>query len=465
MKIAVLIKIVNGEPNPFDACALEAALKIDDAEITVISMGRRDTEPVLRRLTRHNIDCVLVSDMAFAGSDTLVTAKTLTAAIKHIYGTTPDCIFCGRQSIDGDTAQVPPCLSQIIGAELAASVMSIDDVTTDGISCTTRERQMSVSFPCVLSFERINTLRYPSIRSKERDVRIITNDDLRLNPDECGLKGSPTQVLKTFESVRGRRKCKYILPHELDDIIAESLAKSNSAEQQSALTNECEQKLPIIYAVGEDAAKIAQPLAECVKVLPIGDVNDIVDTIRREKAEVVLWDSSYYGRNTAPVAAAMLNTGLCADCTLLETDGSDIFFYRPAMSGSITAKIRCKTLPKMATVRTAAKSHDDVILAIGKGAVSAKSAITEYVKSRGYAVAASRAAVDSGDMPYSAQVGLTGKTVAPKVYIAVGISGAVHHTCAIENAGTVIAINPDKSARIFDYADYGIIASAEEIFE
>ena len=68
-------------------------------------------------------------------------------------------------------------------------------------------------------------------------------------------------------------------------------------------------------------------------------------------------------------------------------------------------------------------------------------------------------------MPYSAQVGLTGKTVAPKIYIAVGISGAVHHTCAIENAGTVIAINPDKSARIFDYADYGIIASAEEIFE
>ena len=90
--------------------------------------------------------------------------------------------------------------------------------------------------------------------------------------------------------------------------------------------------------------------------------------------------------------------------------------------------------------------------------------MAEYAKSRGYALAASRAAFDSGDMPYSAQVGLTGKTVSPKVYIAVGISGAVHHTCAIENAGTVIVVNPDKSARIFDYADYGIIARAEDIF-
>lgn len=64
-----------------------------------------------------------------------------------------------------------------------------------------------------------------------------------------------------------------------------------------------------------------------------------------------------------------------------------------------------------------------------------------------------------GKAPYEMQVGLTGKTVSPKIYIAMGISGAVHHTCAIEGANTVIAINPDKDARIFDYSDYGIIDS------
>ena len=71
---------------------------------------------------------------------------------------------------------------------------------------------------------------------------------------------------------------------------------------------------------------------------------------------------------------------------------------------------------------------------------------------------ASRGLVDMGGAPYEHQIGLTGKTVSPKVYIAVGISGAIHHTVAIEGAGTIIAINPDKDARIFEYADYGILS-------
>lgn len=66
--------------------------------------------------------------------------------------------------------------------------------------------------------------------------------------------------------------------------------------------------------------------------------------------------------------------------------------------------------------------------------------------------------VDAGKLPYELQVGLTGKTVSPKIYIAVGISGAVHHTCAIEGAETIITINLDKDAKIFEYADYGIIS-------
>ena len=71
--------------------------------------------------------------------------------------------------------------------------------------------------------------------------------------------------------------------------------------------------------------------------------------------------------------------------------------------------------------------------------------------------------VDIDYLPYELQVGLTGKTVSPKIYIAVGISGAVHHTCAIEGADTVIAVNPDKEARIFEYSDYGVLASSDEI--
>ena len=70
---------------------------------------------------------------------------------------------------------------------------------------------------------------------------------------------------------------------------------------------------------------------------------------------------------------------------------------------------------------------------------------------------ASRGLVDMNKVTYDKQIGLTGKTVSPKIYIAVGISGTIHHTCAIEGSGTVIAINPDKEARIFEYADFGIV--------
>lgn len=66
-------------------------------------------------------------------------------------------------------------------------------------------------------------------------------------------------------------------------------------------------------------------------------------------------------------------------------------------------------------------------------------------------------------MPYARQVGLTGKAVSPDIYLAVGVSGAVQHTCAMENSGAVVAVNPDRGARIFDYADYGVICKAEEL--
>ena len=71
---------------------------------------------------------------------------------------------------------------------------------------------------------------------------------------------------------------------------------------------------------------------------------------------------------------------------------------------------------------------------------------------------------DSGILPYENQVGLTGKTVSPRVYVAFGISGAVQHTCAISGAGTVISINQDRDARIFDYSDYGIVTDLKNLF-
>ncbi len=116
----------------------------------------------------------------------------------------------------------------------------------------------------------------------------------------------------------------------------------------------------------------------------------------------------------------------------------------------------------MATVRTT-QSGGDIIVAAGKGIKDDLSYARLIADKFGAELAASRGLVDAGGAPYEQQIGLTGRTVAPKVYIACGISGAVHHIVGMEQSGTVIAINPDKDAPIFEYADFGIVAKVEDI--
>ena len=195
-----------------------------------------------------------------------------------------------------------------------------------------------------------------------------------------------------------------------------------------------------------------------------------VEDINKEQPSAVLWDSDAWSKQTAPRVASILQTGLCADCTALETDGEHLYMYRPAFSGNVIAKIGCVTRPQMATIRTMAEGVSDVVCAIGKGAKAAQEILEDYVDKKNaqngprWEMAGSRLAIDSDMLPYEKQVGMTGKTVSPPVYIAVGISGAVHHIAGMKQSGTVIAINPDRQAPIFDYADYGIVATAEEVF-
>ena len=114
MKVAVCVKIVSGALNPFDESALECALQLS-RDVTVLSMGPRTAESVLQPLTRLGARVVLLSDPCFAGSDTLATAYVLSKAMESIK---PDIILCGRQSIDGDTAQVGPMVSAMLDIPL-----------------------------------------------------------------------------------------------------------------------------------------------------------------------------------------------------------------------------------------------------------------------------------------------------------------------------------------------------------
>ncbi len=238
--------------------------------------------------------------------------------------------------------------------------------------------------------------------------------------------------------------------------------------------------------------------------------NILTDLIRDKKPEVVLAGATAIGRSFIPRVATMLATGLTADCTALSIRKEDgaLLQTRPAFGGNIMATIICpSTRPQIATVRplvmkplakdtsrkgeiiivTPKSEHmksrikvlesvveqqdrinlteADIVVAGGRGLENEKGfdLIGDLADTLGGAVAASRAAVDSGWISYPHQVGQTGKTVAPKLYIACGISGAIQHLVGMQSADTIVAINKDPNAPIFDVATYGIIGDVFEV--
>ncbi len=460
MKILVCIRQgLDGEINPFDACAYEAALQIKNAEVIIISMGPLSAKDFLLRLTRLGAKkAILLSDKAFAGADTLATAYTLSLAVNKI---NPDLIFCGRQTLVGDTAQTGPMLSVFAKMSLITNVMSIDEIG-EKVVCTTRDMgQKTASFPALITIERINNLRLPSIISKLGEVEIWSAEDLGADIAKCGLAGSPTRVIKTFENESGKRKCKFITPDELPQIIAEALNKRNNEIKQ---TESSSQKLDKVFIVGEGPRPFAETISDDITVLPITNAEDLAQKLSKLKPNAVLWSSDSLSKKLSAQVGAILGLGLCADCTLLETDGEELYMYRPALSGSVIAKIVSLTKPAMATVRTT-QNGADIMVAVGYGAKDSLDTVKAFAKKYSAEIVTTRKSVDNDILPYSMQVGLTGKTVSPSVYIAVGVSGAVHHIAGMQKSGTIIAINSDKDAPIFDYSDYGIIADIDAVLE
>lgn len=453
MNVIVCVKVVDGELNPFDECALEEALRFKDADITVVSMGPIGIYEKLLSLTRYGIKkVVLISDKIYAGSDTLATSYILSEYIKtQKY----DVILCGRQTIDGDTAQVGPCLAAMLGIPFITNVLKLD-CDNNEFKCETRFGNETGKMPILLTVERINKLRFFSIRSKVGTVEVIDNSVLKLKEEKCGLLGSPTKVVKTYENNEGIRICKFISPKDFYDVLDKSLNSINKKTDIKKSKN----KLKNVWAIGDKVAKRASIISDDITVINEKSPQKLYELILNEKPDTVLWNADIYGRRYAPYITGLLKTGLCADCTHLETDGEKLYMYRPARGGNIIAKIETKTRPQCATVRCESNSNN-IIVSGGRGVMEEFDKINAFAKSINASVCSSRPVVDEGIMKYENQVGLTGKNISPQVYIAVGISGAVQHICAIQNSGTVIAINPDKNADIFKYCDYGIVSTFE----
>ncbi len=457
-KIIVCVRQgLDGELGPFDAAAYEAALRIPNAEVTLLSMASKSAEDFLLKLTRLGAKkAILLSDPAFAGSDTLATAYALSGALRRL---SPDLVLCGRQTLVGDTGQTGPMLAVYADLSYRGDIMELSALTDDRVLFKAREGDGDLPLPALLSVERNYELRRPRLRSQLGEVAVWTAADVGADPARCGLGGSPTRVLATFENQKGKRKCRMIPPSELRRVIAEAKGKTEAADARMESSAE---KLGLVMIVGEAPRSYAESVSDCVTVIP-PVLDAIITAVRSGDPDAVLFGSDPVSKALAATVAARLELGLCADCTALAAENGELIMYRPALSGSVLAKIRANTRPAMATVRTQGTGNAPVVVAAGYGVRDHLDQALAFAASLGADLAATRKMVDNGYLPYAAQVGLTGKSLAPAVYIAVGVSGAVHHIVGMERSGTVIAINPDREAPIFDYADYGILADFSDI--
>jgi electron transfer flavoprotein alpha subunit len=236
---------------------------------------------------------------------------------------------------------------------------------------------------------------------------------------------------------------------------------------------------------------------------PEGFTKILAEIVDEEKATIIIMGATFMGKDLAPRLAARLDAALATDCISVEASGDDLTIIRPMYAGKVRATIRLKSDKKILTIRpnvypaeeneVTADVRDrqsdpgliksnvteistgsgdkldvteaDIVVSGGRGLKGPENfhLISDLAKQLNAAQGASRAVVDAGWRPYEEQVGQTGKTVSPSLYVAVGISGAIQHLAGMSSSKYIVAINKDPEAPIFKIADYGIVGDLFEV--
>ncbi len=584
--------------NELDKQAIAFAISMRhvlQGQIVSLSMGPPFADAVLKYALSVGVDTgVLLTDRKLGGADTAATAYPLAVAIRKIEkdifkGDRNYIIISGMQSVDGDTAQVPPQVAEDLGiAHIAyATSFSIDKNNHLLIKRITRRGTQIVSpltYPCMITvtnwtlhpnatFERTRWAN--SQRLIKWSAADVTTDESRI-----GLAGSRTTVFKIFSPREvSTRKCIFESDlNKLAGLLKDAyLSKLKSTGQESAkvtyqlpvgknptysgelwvlaeqeggeinqasyellgkareLATQVSTKVGAVL-VGQSSLKLQNSLisygADKVYIITSKQLDDfqpvlysriICELLDKYRPQMMLFSATPLGRELAPRVAYRADSGLTADCTAL-----DIFDYkkgtqdytailrqtRPALGGNIMASIITQNSKvQMSTVRPGVMQalkpdekrtgeiityepviteadftveiisseespatsglKDATIIVSGGGGCRTKEGFDNCIPALADGlgkflgekamVGASRIAVEMGFVDRSHQVGQTGQTVKPKLYVAVGISGAVQHISGMQNSRIVLAINKDPNANIFKTADFGIVGNLEEL--
>ena len=573
---------VPSEINLFDLLGLVRAVELKQApgdQVVAISMGPPTArEGLLQCLALGADRAVLLTDRAFAGSDTLATARALALALGQEQ---PDLIICGRNSTDAETGQVGPEVAELMGIPHVSQVSKLDYAPDTGFPDTrfiearrvTDLGYQTIQCPLpalVCVTEGVAPELYPDPQQLEeaQDKPLDEVTCAQLSPDSSifGTAGSPTlvedirlvepdrlgvvfeegtpedlalqvaQLVKerlavlaaggpetgtAVDSVRypdRRDKSIWVVAEKsgsgLRRVTLEMLGK---ARELTSLTQS--EVAAVLFGPRDDqlAAELASYGADRVLVLDNTGLGPVCSrrvgealsaAIEEARPYAVLFASTADGRDLASRIAARMELGLTGDAIDLEIDGEGrLVQLKPALGGNVVAPILSKTLPNLVTMRpgvltpitpespartdmdtiryldfqgndievleehfqedigTIALSQAQVVLGVGMGIGGPENLpkVQALAGSMGATLAASRNVVHAGWLPHQVQVGISGRTIAPKVYIAVGVRGAFNHTVGIRKAGVIIAINSNRRHTIFRAADYGIVGDWETL--
>ncbi len=527
---------------------------------TVFTLGPPTAVDVLREAIAWGADGgVHLCDPAFAGSDTLATARALAAALT-LRGPF-DLVLVGRNSLDGDTGQVGPEVAALCDLPFAAAVreMTLDvDRVEVRLELDDGWAEATLSLPAVLATaERLcePCKVPPEGRAAVPASSVVTLTARELGDGPWGAAGSPT-VVGTVRALTHARSCEVLegpIPVQVETALdllerrgaltpgvrptvgagelAELAARSLSAGEALAA-------VPIIAFLAEPgrpqvtaelaaaAARLARTTGgQTVALCPAGHdlgagipgLSSVVEFVgaavaedvapalagwvAAEKPWALLAPSTSFGREVAARVAASTGAGLVGDAIGLDVVDGVLVAAKPAFSGAMVADITCTSPMQMVTVRPGVlpaasfgapdgvarhrmvleprgrvrpgpfHQDDDVeVLARAEVVIGVGSALAPHDYERlaplaallGAELGATRKVTDKGWAPRARQIGITGRSISPRLYVAIGLSGKFNHMVGVRGAGTVLAVNRDPTAPVFAQCDVGITADWQD---